>query len=159
MGRDVRLSKKGVHMRRLLLLLGVAVGLVPAPSLAQVAGGRPLDIRNTDLGAHDSFSTPDLHDQLLRYRERERSYRIRAQSKDKGPSQPAKPSELFAGATINDNTGLAMAKIESVDPDGVVVSMGTAKVKVPADAFGHNKGGLLLDMTKAQFEQAMAQAN
>jgi hypothetical protein len=149
---------KGVRVRSLLLLLGVAAGLVSAPALAQMAGGRPIDIRNTDLGAHDTFSNPDLHDQLLRYRERERSDKIREQSKDRGPSRPAKPSELLAGATINDNTGVAMAKIETVDPDGVVVSMGTAKVKVPADAFGHNKGGLLLDMTKAQFEQAMAGA-
>jgi hypothetical protein len=51
-----------------------------------------------------------------------------------------------------------MAKIEQVDADGVVVSMGTAKVKVPVEAFGHNKAGLLLDMTRAQFEQVVAQA-
>jgi hypothetical protein len=146
-------------MRRLLVLLGAAAGLVPTPSLAQAAGGRPLDIRNTDLGAHDSFSTPDLHDQLMRYRERERSDQIRAKSMNNGPSRPARLSELSVGATIHDNTGLAMAKIESVDPDGVVVSMGAAKVKVSADAFGHNKGGLLLDMTKAQFEQVVTRAN
>ena len=48
--------------------------------------------------------------------------------------------------------------IAEVDADGVVVSMGIAKVKVPAQAFGHNKAGLLLDMTKAQFEQVVAQA-
>jgi hypothetical protein len=52
-----------------------------------------------------------------------------------------------------------LAKIDSVDNDGVVLSMGTAKVKVPAEAFGHNKAGLLLDMTKAQFEQLVTRAN
>lgn len=150
-------------MRRLFVLLGAVSGLVPVASIAQMAGsglgGRPLDVRNTDLGSHDSFSNPDLHDQLLKQRERELSDRIRAQSKGLGPSRPAKASELSVGATVNDNTGLAMAKIESVDPDGVILSMGGAKVKVPADAFGHNKVGLLLDMTKAQFEQVVAQAN
>jgi hypothetical protein len=147
-------------MPRLLLLLGVVASLAPAASLAQMAqSGRPIDIRNTDLGAHDTFSTPDLHDQLLKYRERERSDKIREQSGSLGPSRPAKASELSVGATVNDNTGLAIAKIESVDPDGVVVSMGAAKVKVPADAFGHNQAGLLLDMTKAQFEQVVKQAN
>lgn len=146
-------------MRRLLVVLGAAAGMIPAAGLAQLPGGRPLDVRNSDLGAHDSFSTPDLHDQLLKQRERERSDAIHAQSTSLGPSRPAKASELAVGATVNDNTGLPMAKIEAVDPDGVVVSMGAAKVKVPADAFGHNKAGLLLDMTKPQFERLVAQAN
>jgi hypothetical protein len=73
-------------------------------------------------------------------------------------SRPATKAELTRGAIVNDKTGAAMAKIEQVDADGVVVSMGTAKVKVPVEAFGHNKAGLLLDMTRAQFEQVVAQA-
>jgi len=76
-----------------------------------------------------------------------------------GRARPATKDELTPGATVNDKTGVAIAKVEQVDADGVVVSMGAAKVKVPAEAFGHNKGGLLLDMTKAQFEQVVAQAN
>ena len=76
-----------------------------------------------------------------------------------GPARPAKPGELAAGALVNDNAGIAMAKIEQVAPDGVVVSMGAAKVKVPAEAFGHNKAGLLLDMTQAQFQQLVSKAN
>ena len=76
-----------------------------------------------------------------------------------GRARPATKGELTPGAIVNDKTGAAIAKIESVDPDGVVVSMGAAKVKVPTEAFGHNKAGLLLDMTKAQFEQVVAQAN
>ena len=146
-------------MRKLLVLLGIAAGLTPAGSSAQMAGGAYTDIRNSDLGAHDTVTTPDLHDQLLRQRERERSDQIHAQLNSTGPSRPAKASELIAGAQVNDKTGIAMAKIEKVDPDGVVVSMGAAKVKVPVEAFGHNKGGLLLDMTKAQFEQVVAKAS
>jgi hypothetical protein len=46
-----------------------------------------------------------------------------------------------------------------VDPDGVVVSTAAGKVKIPADAFGHNKAGLLLDMTKRDFDNIVAQAN
>jgi hypothetical protein len=75
-----------------------------------------------------------------------------------GPARAAKADELIAGAVVNDKTGAPMSKIVEVDADGVVVSMGIAKVKVPAQAFGHNKAGLLLDMTKAQFEQVVAQA-
>jgi hypothetical protein len=143
-------------MRSFLVLLGGAAALLPAAAIGQ---DRPLDIRNTDLGSHDSFSTPDLHDQILKQRERERSDQIHDQANRPGPSRPAKASELLAGATVNDKTGLAMAKIDSVDKDGIILSMGTAKVKVPAEAFGHNKAGLLLDMTKAQFEQLVTRGN
>jgi hypothetical protein len=38
------------------------------------------------------------------------------------------------------------------------VSTATGKVKIPADAFGHNKAGLLLGISKAQFDQVVAQA-
>jgi hypothetical protein len=74
-------------------------------------------------------------------------------------ARPATKEELTAGATVNDKTGTAIAKIEQIDADGVIVSTGLAKIKVPAEAFGHNKAGLLLDMTKAQFEQVVASAN
>jgi hypothetical protein len=152
--------EKGVKMRRLLVLIGAVAGLVPAIALAQMSGGLSAptpDIRNSDLSMHDS--APDLHDQLLKYRERERSDKIRAQSHNGGPSRPAHKDELTTGAVINDKTGAAIAKIDQVDADGVVVYNGVAKVKVPAAAFGHNKAGLLLDMTKADFEQVVASAN
>ena len=34
-------------------------------------------------------------------------------------ARPAKPDELAAGATVNDKTGVAIAKIDQVDADGV----------------------------------------
>ena len=150
-------------MRKSLSSLILALAFTSSAGLAQAPGyagsTRPLDIRNTDLGAHDSFSTPDMHDQLLKQRERELSDRLQAQHKGLGPARPARKSELAAGAAVNDNTGAAMATIQQVDPDGVVVSMGAAKAKVPAEAFGHNKSGLLLDMTRAQFQQMVSKAN
>ncbi len=149
-------------MRMSFIWLGILAGVASVAASAQMAGGAPSgptpDIRNSDLGSHDSFSTPDIHDQLLKQRERELSDRLSGQSGRLGPSRPAKASELVAGAVVNDKTGAPMAKIAEVDADGVVVAMGMAKAKVPAQAFGHNKAGLLLDMTKAQFEQVVAQA-
>jgi hypothetical protein len=76
-----------------------------------------------------------------------------------GSARPAKVAELAAGAAVNDKTGVLIARIDKVDADGVIVSAGAAKVKIPTDAFGHNKTGLLLDMTKAQFDQIVAKAN
>jgi hypothetical protein len=142
------------------VLLGIVAGVASAAASAQMSGNAPSgpqpDIRNSDLGSHDSFSTPDIHDMVVRQRQRELSDKLSSQQG--GPSRPAKASELVAGAPVNDKTGAPMAKIAEVDADGVVVSIGMAKVKVPAQAFGHNKAGLLLDMTKAQFEQVVAQA-
>jgi len=150
-------------MRKSLVAFVFVCGVTSSAAVAQAPGyagsSRPLDIRNTDLGGHDSFSNPDIHDQLLKQRERELSDRLQAEHSGLGPARPAKKSELAAGAAVNDNTGAAMTRIQQVDPDGVVVSMGAAKVKVPAEAFGHNKGGLLLDMTAAQFQQMVAKAN
>jgi hypothetical protein len=149
-------------MRKFLVVLGIAASMAPAASLAQMSGNAPSgpspDIRNSDLGAHDSFSTPDMHDMLLKQRERELSDRLSGQ-KYLGRSRPAKASELATGAPVNDKTGVAIARIDQIDPDGIVVSNATGKVKVPADAFGHNKAGVLLDMTKVEFEQIVRKAN
>jgi hypothetical protein len=149
-------------MRKLLILLTVMAGISPAPAVAQMQGSAPggamPDIRNSDLGSHDSVNTPDLHDQLVRERQRELSEQLQTMG-SAGPSRPAKASELVVGSAVNDKTGIAMAKIDQIDPDGVVVSTPTGKVKIPSDAFGHNKRGLLLDMTKAQFDQIVAKAN
>jgi hypothetical protein len=116
------------------------------------------DIRNSDLGSHDSVNTPDLHDQLVRERQRELSEQLQEQNRSGGPTRPAKASELIVGTAVNDRSGVAMAKIDQVDPDGIIVSTPIGKVKIPADSFGHNKRGLLLDMTKAQFDQIVAKA-
>ena len=148
---------------RKLLLLALLGTFSAAPAFAQMAGGSPSgatpDIRNSDLGSHDTVNTPDLHDQLVQERQRELSEKLQEQNKNGGPSRPAKASELVVGSAVNDKTGIIMAKIDQVDPDGIVVSTPTGKVKIPSDAFGHNKRGLLLDMTKAQFEQMVAKAN
>jgi hypothetical protein len=130
-------------MRTSFVFLAIVAGVASATASAQMSGGAPSgpqpDIRNSDLGSHDSFSTPDMHDMLLKQRERELSDKLSAQQNSGGPSRPAKANELLAGASVNDKTGAPMAKIAEVDADGVVVSMGMAKVKVPAQAFGHNK--------------------
>jgi hypothetical protein len=149
-------------MRKPILILGVAGAFAASPSLAQVAGplaGPAPNISNSDMATHDSFSNPDLHDQLVNYRQRELSDRVRAEGQGLGPSRQAKKSELTAGAAINDKTGVPIAHVDAVDPDGVIVTTGTKKVKLPADAFGHNKAGLLLDTTKADFEKMIASAS
>jgi hypothetical protein len=155
------LDKKGRMMRELLVFSAVLAALSPTPVLAQISTG-PRD--GTTNVTSDRIGMPGgPTDPISQYQSQRAMNNLpdpdgRATA-SLGPARPAKSGELIPGAVVDDRTGNAMAKIESVDPDGVIVSMGAAKVKVPADAFGHNNAGLLIDMTKGQFEQVVAQAN
>lgn len=148
-------------MGKSTLLFGLMLATTPAVAFAQVTGGSRDGTNNV---RSDSLGTPTpTTDPMTQYQQRQGLQDLNQAARNEvaklGPSRPARKEELIAGAAVNDKTGAAMAKVESIDPDGIVLSMGVAKVKVPADAFGHNKAGLLLDMTKAQFEQLVAQAN
>jgi len=84
--------------------------------------------------------------------------RPRADSSRRNASRPAKPSELTTGAPIADNKGTQVGHIKSVDPDGVIVETAAGYIKVPADAIGKNNAGLLIGMSKADFDKLVAQA-
>jgi len=76
-----------------------------------------------------------------------------------GRHRSAKPEEVKKGQPLNDSRGQLMGLIEAVEPDGAVVYNGRSMVKVPIDAFGVNRKGLLLNLTKAQFDEMVASAN
>jgi len=61
-------------------------------------------------------------------------------------------TSTLVGATLKDGY------IKSIDPDGVVVATVGGQVKVPSDALGKNQKGLLIGMTKADFDKLVAQA-
>ena len=152
-------------MQKSWITAGLIVAAWPVVVIAQQGnvpgnGGYP-DISKSDMGAHDSATMPNNLDIIrngIRNNDMERTAE-RLRQKDLGTARPAKAKELAAGAMVNDNTGTAIATIVRNDPDGVVVATPTGKVKVPADAFGHNNAGLLLDMTKADFDKIVARAN
>jgi hypothetical protein len=147
-------------MRRSLVLFGIVAGLAPASAFAQATPSGSADytniVRSNSVGMPGQTTNPA--DQLTQRQGLQDLSTDRGGKNTSDKARPARKDELTVGAIVNDKTGIAIAKIEQVDLDGVVVSMGAAKVKVPAEAFGHNKAGLLLDMTKAQFEQVVAQA-
>ena len=147
-------------MGKLLLFSAIMLGVSSSPVLAQaVSGGQATQAGGNDVRANP-YGSMNANDQYLQRRQSENLPAGAAASEGKlGAARPAKPNELTAGAPVNDKAGALIAKIDQIDPDGIVVSTGTARVKIPADAFGHNKAGLLLDMTKAQFDQIVAKAN
>lgn len=72
---------------------------------------------------------------------------------------PATAADLVAGSAVRDQSGVAIGTIESVDATGVIVASPVGKVKVPVEAFGKDKAGLLMAISKADFDTAVAQAN
>jgi hypothetical protein len=156
--------KGGCEMGKSLVWLGLVIAVTPASTFAQPAGTRDgtNDVRSQSIGVPGQLTNPV--DQYVQRRALQDLSGDKATAAQKyagklGPARPAKVDELIAGAAVNDKTGVAIAKIEQVDPDGVVVSSGMSKVKVPTDAFGHNRAGLLLDMSKSQFDQIVASAS
>jgi hypothetical protein len=73
-------------------------------------------------------------------------------------SGPAAASEILAGAEVRDKRGKLVGSVESVDADGAVVASAAGKVKVPLDAFGKHSKGLMIGITKTEFETLVASA-
>ena len=148
-------------MRRLLAFSAILAGIAPAPAIAQILTGSRDGTTNV---TSDRIGMPGgTTDALSQYQTQRALNNLPGQDArviaSLGQSRPAKSAELTAGAIVNDKAGKAMAKIDQVDADGVVVSTATGKVRIPTEAFGHNRAGLLLDMTKAQFDEIVAKAN
>ena len=70
----------------------------------------------------------------------------------------AAPDDVQAGAEVRDPKGVLVGRIESVSMSAAVVVTETGKVEVPLEAFGKNKKGLLISMSKADFDKAVAEA-
>lgn len=149
-------------MRKLLVFSAFLIGFAPLPADGQaVSGGQASQAGGTEVRSNP-YNNSSVTDQYLQQKQLNNLPDQKAASVNAanlGTARPAKAAELTAGAPVNDKRGIPIAKIDTVDSDGVVVTTGAAKVKIPTDAFGHNKAGLLLDMTKAQFDQIVAKAN
>jgi hypothetical protein len=74
-------------------------------------------------------------------------------------ARPATAADVIAGAAVNDRAGIQLGTIESVDASGAVILTAVGRARIPIEAFGKNSHGLLLQITKAQFDASVAQAN
>lgn len=73
-------------------------------------------------------------------------------------AKPAAPAEIVAGSQLSDSKGEPIGTVESVDAQGAIVASGKTRIRVPLESFGKNSQGLLLGITKAEFEAAVAKA-
>ena len=85
-----------------------------------------------------------------------------ARDRDNAPKTaravPAKPADVTVGSEVRDSKGVVIGTIESVSMASAVVAATGGKVEVPLEAFGKNNKGLLVGMTKALFDAAVAAA-
>ena len=134
------------------LLLGCS-GVV----LAQEAVGTNAYPRGLppEMGAHDIPAGSELR--TLRDRVRDiNGVREGLEPRTKGSA--AQLADLTAGSKVFDPEGALLGRLDRLDGNRAIVVTGTGQVAVPAEAFGRNKHGLLLDVSKRQFDSMVAAA-
>jgi hypothetical protein len=76
----------------------------------------------------------------------------------KAKAVPATAADIVAGARVEDRKGVPIGAVESADATGAIVSTGVGRVRVPLEGFGKNARGLVLGITKAEFDSLVAAA-
>ena len=69
---------------------------------------------------------------------------------------PVTLSDVREGSTVHDTQGGVVGTIDSVDENGAVVSTGRARARLPFSSFGKNARGLVISLSRAQLEAAVA---
>jgi hypothetical protein len=106
------------------------------------------------LGPQDHANNPNSLESMRRSIQDRRMDALTAAVRAKlGRSRAAKAGEITSGKPVHDTLGQLMALVEKIEPDGAVLYNGAATVKVPLEAFGMNKKGLLLGMSKDEFDK------
>lgn len=68
--------------------------------------------------------------------------------------KPATQADVQVGAAVSDSAGVSFGKVEAVDAQGVTVSSGAIRAKLPLSSVGVGPNGLVISVTKAEFEAA-----
>ena len=80
------------------------------------------------------------------------------QASDASAATTSGPAKVAVGASVSDAQGGAVGTIASVDGGNATIDTGSAKAAVPVSSFAQGQNGLVLGMTKAQLEAAVAKA-
>jgi hypothetical protein len=71
-----------------------------------------------------------------------------------GQVAAATADDVKAGASVYDQSGSLVGKIQSVSKDGAVVDTGSVRAQVPISSLGKNDKGLVIAMTKTELNDA-----
>lgn len=137
----------------LVLGAGAAHAQTPPPGAGGPAIGamdNPASKISGDTNDRDAMRARDEELDRMRANRGEKTKTIR--------STPAKPEDVTVGAEVRDKKGLRVGSIESVSMGAAVLKADGGAVEVPLEAFGKDSQGLLIGMTKAEFDKAVADA-
>ncbi|HEY1607188.1 MAG TPA: hypothetical protein VGF77_16480 [Allosphingosinicella sp.] len=144
-----------------LLVAGTAFaqhGSAPPGTSMGVPGSNNANARTLEMGEHDSATLTSTIDQIQHGVQRADADRAAARVRAGGRAVPARTADIVAAAAVFDPSGDAIGTIESVGDDGAVVATAGGAVKVPLNAFGKNGKGLLIGVSKKDFEALVAKA-
>lgn len=89
---------------------------------------------------------------------RDESIREARRRTSRARARPAKPAEVKPGSEVRGTKGAVLGVVESASMTAAVVSSAGGTVEVPIDSFGIDAKGLLLAVTKEDFDALVAQA-
>lgn len=137
----------------LALASGASAQGAPAPTMPAGSGGGP---RAQDVAAANRAVDADYN--TLAGRGVAVTNKSRDGVRPGAPSGPvaALASDLTAGATVRDRNGVQIATVQGLEADGAVVRAGDRLAKLPLDAFGKDDAGLMIAITAAEFQTAIA---
>ena len=69
-----------------------------------------------------------------------------------GQVTKATAADIKAGASVYDETGALVGKVDKVDADGAIVNTGKVRAQIPLASFGKNDKGLVVTATKASLD-------
>lgn len=140
--------------RYALAIMALALGAGSAQAQIAPAGGAPTSSPNSEDTTHSVNNDRDQQFALDKIRdEAGTTIDPRASRRDAKRIVAATPSDLKVGALVFDKAGVTLGTIEAVKAEGVQLLAGSSRAMVPSDVFGVSRGKLVLNVTKAEFEQ------
>jgi hypothetical protein len=145
----------------MLKLLSVAALLtLPAVAAGQVTGSRVNPGDNpgaTETAGENARRAQETADQAVAEARAEAAAEAPAGTAPAATAAQvtaATAADIRAGISVRDPQGGLVGTVESVDAEGAVVSTGSVRAKLPMASFGKNEQGLVISLTKAEFEAA-----
>lgn len=114
-------------------------------------------VRPPDMAPNDK-AVDSAHEQIRRGVNEAEAVRIAKTARAAGRARAANADDVTAGRAVADKFGAQVGIVTAVEADGAVIRTERGQVKVPLEAFGINRHGLLLDLTKEQFDTLVGQA-
>jgi hypothetical protein len=149
-------------MKRVSALISAAFAgsLMAGTTQAQVPpnGGQPAPgTGNSTAISSANRETQSNYNQLIGAAD-PKAAKVEQKGKTASAAKPATAADITAGAALRGLDGVPVGTVSSLNGDQVVVDTGQTKIGVPLIAFGKDEKGLLLSITAAKFNEAVAKA-